>query len=141
MLPVNATYGPWPASQEINIAESPGNNHAYRHGGNNIVSSAMHWGPDPANDAWWRTDVKRAALQTTYAAKEHTFGLEWSQKYLFTYINSRLLQVLYTDLATAFMRMGHTWWIFGARRAGWRRRLIRSSILCSSWQFRHEWLV
>ena len=27
----------------------------------------------------------------------NTFGLEWSQKYIFTYVNSRLLQVLYTN--------------------------------------------
>ncbi|KAH6710771.1 putative beta-1,3-glucan-binding protein [Leptodontidium sp. 2 PMI_412] len=97
MLPVNATYGPWPLSGEIDIAESRGNNHTYAQGGNNIVSSALHWGPDPANDAWWRTNVKRSALHTTYAKKEHTFGLEWSQKYLFTYVNTRLLQVLYTN--------------------------------------------
>jgi hypothetical protein len=97
MLPVNDTYGPWPLSGEIDIAESRGNNHTYPQGGNNIVSSALHWGPDPANDAWWRTNVKRSALHTTYAKTSHTFGLEWSQKYLFTYINNNLLQVLYTN--------------------------------------------
>lgn len=48
-------------------------------------------------DAWWRTNVKREALHTTYSAGFNTFGLEWSQKYLFTYVNSRLLQVLYTN--------------------------------------------
>jgi len=97
MLPVNDTYGPWPLSGEIDIAESRGNNHTYGQGGNNIVSSSLHWGPDPANDAWWRTNVKRTALHTTYAKSEHTFGLEWSQKYLFTYVNTRLLQVTYTN--------------------------------------------
>ena len=97
MLPVNDTYGPWPLSGEIDIMESRGNNYTYEQGGNNIMSSALHWGPDPANDAWWRTNVKRAALHTTYAATSHKYGLEWSQKYLFTYINSNLLQVLYTN--------------------------------------------
>lgn len=97
MLPMNDTYGAWPLSGEIDIAESRGNNHTYAQGGNNIVSSALHWGPDPANDAWWRTNVKRSALHTTYSKTEHTFGVEWSQKYVFTYINTRLLQVLYTN--------------------------------------------
>jgi beta-glucanase (GH16 family) len=97
MLPVNETYGAWPLSGEIDICESRGNNHTYAQGGNNIVSSALHWGPDPANDAWWRTNVKRSALHTTYSKKEHKFGLEWSQKYLFTYIDNNLLQVLYTS--------------------------------------------
>lgn len=97
MLPVNDTYGPWPLSGEIDIAESRGNNHTYGQGGNNIVSSAIHWGPDSSDDGWWRTNVKRQALHTTYSASTHTFGLEWSQKYLFTYIDTLLLQVLYTN--------------------------------------------
>jgi beta-glucanase (GH16 family) len=107
MLPVNASYGAWPASGEIDIAESRGNNYSHPQGGNNIVSSALHWGPDPANDAWWRTNVKRTALHTTYAASEHVFGLEWSQKYLFTYVNSRLLQVLYTPFDTPLWDRGN----------------------------------
>jgi len=106
MLPVNDTYGPWPESGEIDICESRGNNWTYAQGGNNIVSSALHWGPDPANDAWWRTNVKRNALHTTYSASEHTFGLEWSQKYLFTYIDSRLLQVLYTNFNQPLWQRG-----------------------------------
>ncbi|KOS21087.1 Beta-1 [Escovopsis weberi] len=97
LLPVNDTYGPWPASGEIDIMESRGNNHTYAQGGNNIVSSALHWGPDPANDAWWKTNNKRQALHTTYANGFNTYGLEWSEKYLFTYVNSRLLQVMYTN--------------------------------------------
>ncbi|KAI1766720.1 glycoside hydrolase family 16 protein [Hypoxylon sp. FL1150] len=97
MMPVKDTYGPWPASGEIDIMESRGNNWTYEQGGNNIMSSALHWGPDPTNDAWWRTNVKRESLHTTYSAGFNTFGLEWSQKYLFTYVNSRLLQVLYTN--------------------------------------------
>ena len=40
--------------------------------------------------------MARNALHTTFSKKFHTFGLEWSEKYLFTYINTRLLQVLYT---------------------------------------------
>lgn len=106
MLPVNNTYGPWPQSGEIDICESRGNNHTYKQGGNNIISSALHWGPDPANDAWWRTNVKRSALHTTYAAKEHTYGLEWSQKYIFTWVNSNLLQVLYTNFNEPLWKRG-----------------------------------
>ena len=107
MLPVNDTYGPWPKSGEIDIAESRGNNYTYAQGGNNIVSSALHWGPNTANDAWWRTNVKRNALHTTFTAKEHTFGLEWSAKYLFTYIDTRLLQVLYTPFNQPLWERGN----------------------------------
>ena len=107
MLPVKAKYGPWPQSGEIDIAESRGNNYTYAQGGNNIVSSALHWGPNPANDAWWRTNVKRNALHTTFAKATHTFGLEWSEKYLFTYIDTRLLQVLYTKFDSPLWERGN----------------------------------
>ncbi|MCJ1356157.1 MAG: hypothetical protein MMC33_006151 [Icmadophila ericetorum] len=106
MLPVDNVYGPWPASGEIDIVESRGNNYTYPQGGNNIVSSALHWGPDPTNDAWWRTNVKRNALHTTFAASTHTFGVEWSEKYLFTYIDTRLLQVLYTNFDEPLWQRG-----------------------------------
>ncbi|KAL2753991.1 glycoside hydrolase family 16 protein [Sodiomyces alcalophilus JCM 7366] len=107
MLPERDTYGPWPASGEIDILESRGNDWRYEQGGNDIASSALHWGPDPANDAWWRTNNKRQALKTTYSDGFNTFGLEWSQKYLFTYVNSRLLQVLYTNFKEPMWKRGN----------------------------------
>ena len=51
MLPVDNKYGAWPLSGEIDIAESRGNNWTNSMGGNEIVSSALHWGPDTSNDA------------------------------------------------------------------------------------------
>lgn len=95
MMPVNDTYGPWPASGEIDIVESRGNDYTFAQGGNNIASSTLHWGPSSATDAWWRTYKKLPAGHTTYSAGFFVYCLEWSQKYLFTYINSRLMQVLY----------------------------------------------
>jgi Glycosyl hydrolases family 16 len=106
LLPVNPTYGVWPASGEIDIAESRGNNHSYPTGGNDIVSSTLHWGPNAANDAFWRTNVKRNALHTTFSKTFHTFGLEWSEKYLFTYIDTRLLQVLYSNFNIPLWKRG-----------------------------------
>ena len=107
LLPVNNAYGQWPKSGEIDIAESRGNNYTYAQGGNNIISSALHWGPNTANDAWWRTNVKRNALHTTFTKKPHTFGMEWSEKYLFTYIDTRLLQVLYTNFDQSLWARGN----------------------------------
>jgi beta-glucanase (GH16 family) len=106
MMPVTDVYGPWPQSGEIDIIESRGNNYTYAQGGNNIVSSTLHWGPSISLDSWWRTNVKRQALHTTYSAGFNTFGLEWSQKYLFTYVNSRLLQVLYTNFDQPMFQRG-----------------------------------
>ncbi|KAL9624700.1 MAG: hypothetical protein Q9160_001054 [Pyrenula sp. 1 TL-2023] len=106
MLPVKSAYGPWPQSGEIDIMESRGNNHTFSQGGNDIISSALHWGPNAANDAWWRNNRKRQALHTTFGKKFHTFGMEWSEKYLFTYIDSRLLQVLYVNFNQPLWQRG-----------------------------------
>lgn len=106
MLPRDSKYGDWPRSGEIDIMESRGNNWTYAQGGNNIVSSTLHWGPNANNDAWWRNNVKRKALHTTYASGFHTFGLEWSEKYIFTYIDTRLLQVMYTHFNEPFWKYG-----------------------------------
>lgn len=107
MMPVKDTYGVWPSSGEIDIMESRGNNWTYAQGGNNIMSSALHWGPDPANDAWWKTNNKRKALKTSYSKGFNTYGLEWSEKYLFTYVNTRLLQVMYTNFDKPMWQRGN----------------------------------
>lgn len=107
MLPTDSIYGVWPRSGEIDIAESRGNNWTYPTGGNDIMSSALHWGPDGANDAWWRTNGKQNALHSTFSERFHTYGLEWSEKYLYTYLDGRLLQVLYNKFRTPFWKRGH----------------------------------
>ncbi len=106
MLPKDSVYGVWPQSGEIDIAESRGNNFTYPEGGDNVMSSALHWGPDSTNDAWWRTYRKQSALHSTFSEQFHTFGLEWSEKYLYTYLDSRLLQVLYNKFNTPFWKRG-----------------------------------
>jgi len=107
MLPTDSVYGPWPRSGEIDIMESRGNNYTYPQGGNNIVSSTLHWGPVESEDGWYRNNVKRAALHTTYAAGFNTFGIEWSEKYIFSYINTRLLQVMYVNFNEPFWTKGN----------------------------------
>lgn len=107
MLPVNDTYGPWPASGEIDIMESRGNNYTYAQGGNNIVSSTLHWGPDSNNDGYYQNNVKRTALHTDYTKGFHTYGMEWNEKYLFTYIDTRLLQVTYVTFDKPFWKKGN----------------------------------
>ncbi|KAI4741754.1 putative beta-1,3-glucan-binding protein [Aureobasidium sp. EXF-12298] len=106
MLPKDDVYGAWPRSGEIDIMESRGNNHTYAQGGNNVMSSTLHWGPNSANDGWWLNNNKHSALHTTYSAGFHTFGLEWSEKYIFTYVDSRLLQVMYVNFDKPFWQKG-----------------------------------
>ncbi|KAF2404381.1 glucan endo-1,3-beta-D-glucosidase [Trichodelitschia bisporula] len=106
MLPRDSVYGEWPQSGEIDIAESRGNNWTYEGGGNDYVGSTLHWGPSTEHDQWWRSHDKKRALHTTFSDKFHTFGLEWSDKYMFTYIDSRLMQVFFTHLDTPFWQRG-----------------------------------
>lgn len=107
MLPVNNTYGPWPASGEIDIMEGRGNNWTYPQGGNNIVSSTIHWGPDADNDGWYVNNHKRQALHTSWSSGFHIFGVEWNEKYMFTYIDTRLLQVMYVGFSRPFWSKGN----------------------------------
>ena len=99
MFPNDATYGEWPRSGEIDIMESRGNTFDYYIdgllGGRDVMTSTLHWGPSSGSDAYWRTTEGKALRRTDYTKKFHTFGLEWSEKYLYTYIDSRLVQVLF----------------------------------------------
>lgn len=107
MLPVNDTYGIWPSSGEIDIAESRGNNHTYGPGGNQIVSSTLHLGPSTDEDSWWRYNRYKTALHSTFAQNFHTFGLEWTDKYLFTYLDTKPLQILYLKFNKPLWQSGN----------------------------------
>jgi beta-glucanase (GH16 family) len=106
MMPANDNYGPWPASGEIDIAEGRGNNHTYSRGGVNVMSSALHWGPEKDTDMWWQTYKQRTARHNLYSDGFNTFGLEWSEKYLFTYLNNRLMMVMYTPFSGSMWKRG-----------------------------------
>ncbi|KAF2454644.1 glycosyl hydrolase [Lineolata rhizophorae] len=97
MMPEDSVYGAWPASGEIDIMESRGNEVEYSEGGRDVVISTLHWGPTPKTDAYWRSSRGKALRRTDYTKGFHTFGIEWSSDYIFTYIDSRLRQVLYYD--------------------------------------------
>ena len=76
---------------EIDIAESRGNFGDDYPDGRDSVISALHWGPVSEVDAFWMTSGKHNLRRTDYSKAFHTYGLEWNENYLFTYIDSRLL--------------------------------------------------
>ena len=45
LLPTDQAYGMWPASGEIDIMESHGNDPSCTSGGSNRFGSTLHWGP------------------------------------------------------------------------------------------------
>lgn len=110
MLPTEDKYGPWPASGEIDIAETRGNNHTYKAGpggGNHLVTSALHWGPDPKTDSYLQTVNQLSALHSYFGDQFHTYGLEWTEDYIFMYVDTRLLQVLYVPFDRRFWGRGN----------------------------------
>ena len=91
MMPEDSVYGDWPRSGEIDIAESRGNDGASYPDGRDSAISALHWGPIAEADAFYKTSGKHNLRRTDYSQSYHTYGVEWSGNYLFTYIDSRLL--------------------------------------------------
>ncbi len=106
MSPAENYYGSWPASGEIDIVGTRGNNYSYGGGGNQAAISALHWGPDSSEDRWQLTSNKRAALHREFHQDFHTFGLEWTEKYIFTWIDTRLAQVMYAKFNVPFFKKG-----------------------------------
>jgi beta-glucanase (GH16 family) len=107
MFPAEDYYGSWPASGEIDIGVVRGNNYSYDNGqGNQLLQSTLHWGPDSSTDRWQSTTGLRDALHSTYHDKFHTFGVEWTEKYLFTWVDSRLAQVVYVKFNHGFFQFG-----------------------------------
>ncbi|CAJ0546586.1 Ff.00g012130.m01.CDS01 [Fusarium sp. VM40] len=97
MMPQDEVYGEWPKSGEIDIAESRGNDAKTYPMGNNLVSSALHWGTATQNDRWRRAYGEWGGKRVLYSEDFHTYGLEWSEKYLFTWLDGRLRQVQFFD--------------------------------------------
>ncbi|KAF4119262.1 Glycosyl hydrolases family 16 [Geosmithia morbida] len=107
MFPAEDYYGSWPASGGIDIGISRGNNYSYGGGqGNQLLQSALHWGPDPTADRWQTTTGARHGWHAEYHEDFHTFGLEWTERYLFTWVDSRLAQVTYVKFSHDFYRLG-----------------------------------
>ncbi|KAF2475917.1 concanavalin A-like lectin/glucanase [Lindgomyces ingoldianus] len=106
MMPEENKYGEWPASGEIDIMEMRGNSWKYPLGRDAMVSS-LHWGPSSKLDAYWRTYGTKFLRRTDFTDDYHTFGLQWSKEYLFTYLDSRLKQVFYMK--------------FGSKESMWER--------------------
>jgi beta-glucanase (GH16 family) len=94
MLPQDSVYGAWPKSGEIDIVESRGNSPDTYSDGRDTATSALHWGLSFNTDMFLQTNNKRYLRRSDYSQGFHTYGMEWSEKFLYTYIDNRLLQIL-----------------------------------------------
>jgi len=107
LLPTNNTYGSWPLSGEIDIAETRGNNMSYPNQGINHIQSALHWGAVPGlMDQYWRTWGLSANKLHGYNEEFHTYALEWTDKYITTYIDNRVSTNMLVDFTQSFWTRG-----------------------------------
>ncbi|KAL1849605.1 hypothetical protein Daus18300_013212 [Diaporthe australafricana] len=95
MMPTDSAYGEWPRSGEMDIMESRGNGVSYP-GGRNVYYTTLHWGPSSVLDTYWKTMSVRTQRRGDFTNEFHTFGIEWTDKYIYMYLDNRLTQVLYT---------------------------------------------
>lgn len=106
-MPENSVYGDWPRSGEIDIVESRGNDRSYpQQNGRNKVSSSLHWGPAFGLDSFYKTTNYQTKQHVDYTETFNTFGLEWTDEYLYTYVNNHLAQVLNVKFNKPFFRRG-----------------------------------
>lgn len=109
MLPKNNVYGGWPASGEIDIMEGRGNVNGQAEG-LDFFSSTLHWGPSASSDRWYLTHVPHKSAQGTFNDEFHTFGLEWTDSYILTYIDTPDQVVLRVPFDTGFYNKGGYKW-------------------------------
>lgn len=106
MLPTQNQFGTWPASGEIDIFESRGNDASYPGGGNNKFASTLHWGPDWSQNRYPLTH-QEYTHSSSLADEFHVYGLYWDADQLFTYIDSPSNVVLKVDFtAESFFTRG-----------------------------------
>lgn len=93
MYPENETYGVWPRSGEIDIAQIRGNSPKNYSDGRDTVTSALHWGVWQNLDQSARTTGKFVRRRYDLSAGFHTYGLEWTETTLFTWIDDAMFKI------------------------------------------------
>ena len=99
MLPVHNEYGNWPASGEIDIVESRGNDASCSVGGNDSFASTLHWGPAWDTDPYEQTHAEYKHTASLGDAM-HTYGLIWTEDRIQTYFETPDNIILDVDTST-----------------------------------------
>lgn len=81
-MPKDNTYGPWPASGEIDLVESRGNRELIKNGvniGNEQIGSTLHFGPFATSDAWQTAQFERNSVPgKSWPNDLHRYQMEWT---------------------------------------------------------------
>jgi beta-glucanase (GH16 family) len=99
LLPNDQEFGTWPASGEIDIMESRGNDVSCSAGGNDHFGSTLHWGPSWDNNRYDLT-TKQYKHTESLANDFHIYGLLWTPDRIMTYLDTEDNVVLDVDTSS-----------------------------------------
>lgn len=111
MLPQDNEYGKgfYPVSGEIDIMQARGNSANYPKQGRNFVTSGLHWAPThmPNMDQFYKTYGWRSMRWGDFSDDYHTFVLEWSPDFLWTYVDKRTARIIDLRFDQSFWQRGN----------------------------------
>lgn len=106
LIPDNTTYGDYPRSGEIDILNARGNAPGYGNLGSDYMQSALHWGPHPLFDSYYRTWGIRQDKVNGYANGFRKYTIEWNQDYIMMYIDNKVQTALTVKFDQKFWARG-----------------------------------
>ncbi|KAM6500153.1 ectomycorrhiza-upregulated GH16 glucan endo-1,3-beta-glucosidase precursor [Amanita muscaria] len=106
MLPRDSVYGEWPRSGEIDLVEARGNGIRYTARGSNYVQGSLNWGPMPELNSVSKTYSWWSDRRSSFGSDFHTYALEWTEKFMRIYVDSRLHTLLDLSFDQSFFQRG-----------------------------------
>ncbi|XP_065664112.1 beta-1,3-glucan-binding protein [Hydra vulgaris] len=96
LMPKYSVYGDWPASGEIDLMESRGNENLtvskkdLTQIGNKRVSQSLHWGPYYPQNGHPKTLASRGKTEGSFASSYHVYTVIWTKHDISFYIDNSL---------------------------------------------------
>ncbi|KAI0791239.1 concanavalin A-like lectin/glucanase domain-containing protein [Abortiporus biennis] len=106
MFPVDNFYGPWPISGEIAMLQARGNSPDYKAQGIDWVRGSLNWGPLTFLNGVSKTFGAWTDRRKSYDEGFHTYGMEWTDKFIRIYVDSRLHKLIDLRFNEPFFERG-----------------------------------